>query len=58
MTIEYRNKATTDLKAVATGSAPESETAADMPVSVDVFDVDGTVTVHAVITMYVSPKKR
>lgn len=59
MTIEYRNKATTDLRAIATGTAPaETDRAADMPVAVDVLDLDGKVTVHAVITMYVSPKKR
>ena len=59
MTIEYRGKATTDLKATATGSAPtDASAAADMSVDVDVVDERGEVVVHAVITMYVSPRKR
>ena len=57
MTIEYRAKAPTDVRAVATLSEPiATDKAYDVVIPVDVMDADNNVVVHADITMYVSPK--
>ncbi|MBT8144973.1 MAG: DUF4442 domain-containing protein [Gammaproteobacteria bacterium] len=57
MTIEYRGKAETDLRAIASlDPMPSFDTAADLLVPVDVKDENNKVVVHAVITMWVSPR--
>jgi len=57
MTIDYLNKAETDVRAEATLAPIREGEAQDAVVSVDVFDDQGERVVHADITMYVSPKK-
>ena len=57
MTIEYRPKAPTDVRAIAWLEEPiRDDIAYDLVVPVDVLDRDDNVVVHAKITMYVSPK--
>ena len=59
MTIQYRKKAETDLRAVAWLDAPiASGDAHDVVVPVDVIDEAGETVVHADITMYIAPKRR
>lgn len=58
MTVEYLKKAESSLRGVAELSpVPEFGAAAELPVTVNVFDTSGTVVFRAVITMWVSPKK-
>ena len=57
MTIEYRGKAATDLRASAQlDPLPQFDGAADVVVPVDVLDTAGNVVVHADIVMWVSPR--
>lgn len=57
MTIEYRAKAASSVRAVAVLDAPiETERSYDVSIPVDVIDEDGNVVVHADISMYVSPR--
>lgn len=57
MTIEYRRKAASDVRAVARLDVPiEQDRAYDVVVPVDVVDSTGDVVVHADIAMYVSPR--
>ncbi|MEO0424614.1 MAG: hotdog fold domain-containing protein [Pseudomonadota bacterium] len=59
MRVEYLQKATSTLRAVATpapGAAPDRE--GDYEVHVDVTDAEGTTVLHAVITMWVTPRSR
>jgi acyl-coenzyme A thioesterase PaaI-like protein len=60
MTVEYRKKATTDLVATATPhSTPEwSSEPCPYEVDVDVTDTAGDTVLHAIITMWVSPRRR
>jgi acyl-coenzyme A thioesterase PaaI-like protein len=59
MTVEYIAKAETDLKAVAQlDPIPPFAAAAELPVTVTVMDKAGQTVFRAVITMWVSPKKR
>lgn len=59
MEIEYLGKAGTDLKAQAViDPMPGFGQAADLPVATEVVDASGEVVVRAVITMWVSPRKR
>ncbi len=57
MSIDYLAKAGTSLRAV--GQMPEisRDESQDVVVSVDVFDRDGAVVVHADITMYLSVRR-
>jgi acyl-coenzyme A thioesterase PaaI-like protein len=58
MTVQYLKKAETDLRAVAELKAmPQFGVAAELPVTVNVMDVNGDAVFRAVITMWVSPKK-
>lgn len=57
MTIEYRRKANSNVRAVAWLDEPiAQERAYDVVVPVDVIDDAGDVVVHADIAMYVSPR--
>ncbi|MFK8013968.1 MAG: hotdog fold domain-containing protein [Gammaproteobacteria bacterium] len=57
MTIEYRAKATTDVRAIAWLDEPiRNDAAYDVIVPVDVLDRNDQVVVHAKISMYISPK--
>jgi acyl-coenzyme A thioesterase PaaI-like protein len=59
MTIEYRRKAVSDVRAVAWLNEPiEVDRAYDVMVPVDVVDDAGNVVVHADIAMYVSPRRK
>jgi acyl-coenzyme A thioesterase PaaI-like protein len=59
MTIEYLRKAESDITATARLSKTEwTGTPENVAVPVSVVDANGTEVVRAVITMYVSPKKR
>jgi len=59
MTVEYLEKAETDLRAVAEIDAvPEFDAATEFPVIVNVMDTNHTTVLRAVIQMWVSPKKR
>jgi len=58
MTVKYLAKATTDLVAVATiNPIPDFSSAMNVPVDVAVTDSHGQDVFHAVITMWVTPKK-
>lgn len=60
MSVRYLKKAATDLRAVATID-PATVYGADgfeLPVAVDVFDTDGEKVFDAVITIWVTPKKK
>ena len=56
MDIRYLAKAETDVSAEAKLPSVEEGLAQDVVVTVDVRDAQGTVVVHADITMYVSPR--
>jgi len=60
MTVRYLKKAETDLRAVATIDPATVYGAAgfDLPVAVDVFDTRGEKVFDAVITIWVTPKKK
>ena len=59
MSVEYLNKAETDLKAVARiDPLPDFGDAQDVPVTVSVTDARDQEVFSAVITMWVSPRKR
>jgi acyl-coenzyme A thioesterase PaaI-like protein len=59
MTVEYLRKAETDLRAVADlNPLPAFAAATDLPVTVNVLDTGGQVVFRAVITMWVSPRKK
>ncbi|HVT35893.1 MAG TPA: hotdog fold domain-containing protein [Nevskiaceae bacterium] len=58
MTVEYLKKATTDLRAIAQlDPIPNFRGAADLPVTVNVYDARDQLVFRAVITMWVSPKR-
>jgi len=59
MSVEYIDKAETDLKAVAViDPLPELGPAAELPVTVTVVDTADQPVFRAMITMWVSPKKK
>ena len=58
MTVEYLKKAETDVEAVATLASVEDGAARDVPVTVEVKDAAGQLVCRAVITMWVTPRKR
>jgi acyl-coenzyme A thioesterase PaaI-like protein len=58
MTVEYVRKAETDITAHATLPAIEEGPARDVQATVEIKDKPGNVVCRAVITMYVSPKKK
>jgi uncharacterized protein (TIGR00369 family) len=58
MTVEYLAKAETDLTAECSLPTVVEDKASDVPVVVDIRDASGKAVCRAVITMYVSPKKR
>lgn len=59
MTVEYLRKAETSLRAIATlDPIPEFGEPAEVPVTVDVIDTNNHVVLRALITMWVSPKKK
>ncbi|MEO8101573.1 MAG: hotdog fold domain-containing protein [Betaproteobacteria bacterium] len=57
MSVQYLKKCETDLIAEAIASDLAEGPARNVPVSVDMRDTHGNLVVHAVITMYVSPRK-
>ena len=58
MHIEYRRKAETSVRAVATLAEPiATERSYDVVIPVDVIDERGEVVVHADISMYISPRR-
>lgn len=59
MTVKYLKKADTDLRAMAQlDPLPQFGAAVDLPVTVKVMDTGGEEVVNAVITMWISPKRR
>ena len=60
MTVRYLKKAETDLKAVATidPATVYGSEGFELPVAVDVFDTRGEKVFDAVITIWVTPKKK
>jgi acyl-coenzyme A thioesterase PaaI-like protein len=58
MTVEYLKKAETDVEAHATVELIPDGPSRDLPVNVEVKDRAGQVVVRAVITMWVSPRKK
>ena len=58
MKVEYLKKAETDVEATATLPAVDEGDARDVPATVEVKDRAGTVVCRAVITMWVSPRKK
>lgn len=57
MTVEYLNKAETDLRAVAAlPNLPELGKGTELPVTVNVFDTNDQSVFRAVITMWISQK--
>lgn len=58
MQVEYLRKAETDVEATATVGDIADGPARDVPVMVDVKDRAGEVVCRAVITMWVSPRKK
>ena len=58
MQVEYLKKADTDVEAVATVPEIGDGPARDVPVQVDVRNRGGEVVCRAVITMWVSPRKK
>lgn len=57
MTVEYLAKAETDLRAVAElNPLPEFGVAAELPVTINVFDTNDQTVFRATIKMWVSPK--
>lgn len=58
MTVEYLKKAETDLRAVCTlDPAPVFNAAQELPVTVNVYDLQDQLVFRAVIRMWISPKK-
>ena len=58
MTVEYLNKAESDLRAVAElDPIPAFVARADSPVTVNILDVNGQAVFRAVITMFISPRE-
>jgi len=60
MTVQYLAKATSDIRAVATVSdlsGLAGDEAREVIVPVDVLDANGTVVLHADISMWVSPRR-
>lgn len=59
MTVEYLAKAETDLVATATANGLiDGDAGTDYPVPIDVADTHGQTVFRAVITMWVSPKRK
>jgi uncharacterized protein (TIGR00369 family) len=58
MQVEYVRKAETDVEATATLPAVEEGAAREVPATVEVRDHSGEVVCRAVITMWVSPRKK
>ena len=58
MTVEYLKKAESDVVAVATLAEVAEGAAKDVPVTVEVKDRSGELVCRAVITMWVSPRKK
>jgi len=58
MTVEYLKKADSDVEAVATLPRVDEGPARDVPATVEVKDAGGEVVCRAVITMWVSPRKK
>ena len=58
MTVEYLKKAETDVEATATLPAVGEGEAREVPATVEVKDRAGVVVCRAVITMWVSPRKK
>ncbi len=58
MTVDYLKVALTDLRAVCELQDIDWETTSDLPLTVNVIDTNDVVVFRAVITMYVSPKKK
>lgn len=58
MTVSYVRKAETDITAYATLPTVEEGAARDVEANVEIKDRSGNVVCQAVITMYVSPKKK
>ena len=58
MTVEYLRKAETDVEATATLPDVEEGAAREVPVTVEVKDAAGELVCRAVITMWVTPRKR
>ena len=58
MTVEYIKKAETDVEATATLPDVEEGAAREVPVTVEVKDAAGELVCRAVITMWVTPRKR
>ena len=58
MHVEYLRKAETDVEATATLPTVEEGAARDVPATVEVKDREGQVVCRAIITMWVSPRKR
>ena len=58
MQVEYLRRAETDVEATATLPTVEEGAARDVPATVEVKDREGQVVCRAVITMWVSPRKK
>ncbi|QJR13927.1 hotdog fold domain-containing protein [Usitatibacter palustris] len=58
MTVQYLGKAETGVEATATTPEVVDGPARDVPVNVDVRDRAGQLVCHAVITMWVTPRKK
>lgn len=58
MQVEYLRKAATDVEAVATLAEVAEGPARDVPVTVEVKDRAGELVCRALITMWVSPRKK
>ena len=59
MTVEYLKRAETDLRAVAElNPIPQFGAATELPVTINLMDMNGQEVFRAVITMWVSPKKK
>ncbi len=58
MTVEYLKKAETDIEASAEVARMEEGPGRDVPVTVEVRDRAGEVVCRAVITMWVSPRRK
>ena len=58
MTVEYLKRAETSVRAVAQFErTPKFEVSEEVPVTVDVIDTTNQTVLHAVVTMWISPKK-
>jgi len=58
MAVEYLKKAETDVEATATLPPVDAGAAREVPATVEVRDREGTVVCRAVITMWVSPRRK